>query len=79
MANEVDYSQYGHVEDKRLSLQLVATESAVLAAASRIFSGYISSGNIPENEEKKWMLKSIKMAMLMATTVDDAVKAEGEM
>ena len=68
-----------NANDKRLSLQLAATEASILAAASRIYAAYISTGQVAENEENNYMQKAIRQAIKMSTAVDDLVKAEGEL
>ena len=73
----MEYDDYDN-NDKRLSVQLASTEAAVLAAASRLYAAYITSGQASANNEKEFMKKSIKQALLMATTIDDSIKAEGE-
>jgi hypothetical protein len=73
----MEYDDYDN-NDKRLSVQLASTEAAVLAAASRLYAAYITSGQASATNEKEFMKKSIKQALLMATTIDDSVKAEGE-
>lgn len=71
------YDEY-ESNDHRLSVQLAATEAAILAAASRIYAAYLANGQATPEREKEFMQKSIKQAMLMSTTIDDAIKAEGE-
>jgi hypothetical protein len=73
----MEYDDYDN-NDKRLSVQLASTEAAVLAAASRLYAAYITSGQASAANEKEFMKKSIKQALLMATTIDDSIKAEGE-
>ena len=73
----MEYDDYDN-NDKRLSVQLAATEAAVLDAASRLYAAYIASGQASPATEKEFIKKSIKQALLMATTIDDSIKAEGE-
>ena len=73
----MEYDDYDD-NDKRLSVQLAATEATVLSAASRIYAAYIVSGQASPDLEKNFMKKSIKQALLMAATIDDSIKAEGE-
>ena len=73
----MEYDDYDN-NDKRLSVQLAKTEAAVLDAASRLYAAYIASGQASTANEKELMKKSIKQALLMATTIDDSIKAEGE-
>jgi len=73
----MEFDDYGN-KDKRLSVQLAATEAAVLAAASRIYAAYIATGELSQDNEKELTRKAIKQALLMAKIVDDSIKAEGE-
>ncbi len=65
-------------KDTRLSVQLADTEAAILQAAAQIYSALIVSGKADQGKEKECMKKAIQQAMLMATTIDDGIKAEGE-
>lgn len=73
----MEYEDYDN-NDKRISVQLASTETSVLDAASRLYAAYITSGQASAVNEKEFMKKSIKQALLMATTIDDSIKAEGE-
>ncbi|WP_019530421.1 hypothetical protein [Dasania marina] len=69
----------GQEQDKRVSVQLVSTEAAILAAASRIYAAYISNGSVQEGQEGTYMQAAIKQAAKMSLAVDDFIKAEGEL
>lgn len=59
-------------------LKLQPSESAVLAAASRIYSAYIACGKVTEGDEKKWIDKSIREAIDLANSTDATVISDGE-
>lgn len=61
------------------TLKLEKSEAEVFAAASRIYSAHIVSGQVtPENAETI-MEHSIQSAIVMARRVDRLVKSDGEM
>ncbi|MCR8921638.1 hypothetical protein NO559_02570 [Dasania sp. GY-MA-18] len=69
----------GQENDKRVSVQLMSTESAILAAASRIYAAYISNGSVEPGQEGAFMQAAIKQAAKMSVVVDDFIKAEDEL
>ena len=60
-------------------MKLEKSEGEVFAAASRIYSAHIASGQVsPENAESV-MEHCIQSAIVMAKRVDRLVKSDGEM
>ena len=59
-------------------ITLKPSEQAILGAAATIFAGYASASRIPEDEENKWLKKSLKQALQLAKLTDDSVQADGE-
>ena len=61
------------------TLKLEKSEAEVFAAASRIYSAHVVSGQItPENSETV-MDQCIQIAIVMAKKTDRLVKSDGEM
>lgn len=67
------------MNNKRTYLTLQNTEGFIVQAAANIYSAYIMAGKIEDGQESAWMKKSIKEAIMIARTTDEAVVAEGEM
>jgi hypothetical protein len=59
-------------------LRLQPSESAVTAAASRIYAAYITSGRVPEGSEQEWIARSVHEAVEIATAADAAVISDDE-
>lgn len=66
------------MNNKNTYLTLQQTEGFIVQAAAQIYSAYIMSGKVDDGSEADWMLKSIKQAIQIAKTTDDAIIAEGE-
>ena len=62
---------------KHITLQ--HSESVIVQAAAQIYSAYIASGRVPEDDNTKHLKQSIKEAIMIARSVDDAVISDGEM
>jgi hypothetical protein len=65
--------------DKRKYVNLTDSEAAVLAAASRIFSAYITQDKVDENSENKFMALALKQAIKLAKNADDLIRSGKEM
>jgi hypothetical protein len=63
---------------KKTPLDLKLSEATVLHAASRIFSAYLVQGKMTEENEQKWIERSIEIAIKMAQLVDIRVESDGE-
>ena len=59
-------------------LKLQYSESIIAQTAAQIYSAYIIAGKVPEGEETKWMERSIREALKMATAIDEAVISDDE-
>ena len=59
-------------------LKLQNSESVVISAAVQIYSAYISTGRVAEGDEEKWMSRSIKEAIKIATATDSAIISDDE-
>ncbi|MCS7468448.1 hypothetical protein NZK35_17485 [Stieleria sp. ICT_E10.1] len=63
---------------KHITLQ--HSESVIVQAAAQIYSAYIASGRVPADDDNtKYLKQSIKEAIMIARSVDDAVISDGEM
>ena len=60
------------------NLRLQHSESVVAHAASRIYSAYIVSGKVDDDNKDEWMKKSIKEAIRICLATDDAVISDDE-
>jgi len=63
---------------ERTNLNLQPSEQAVVAAASRIYAGYIVSGQVGEGQEEGWMARAVREALWISRKVDDTVLADDE-
>ena len=63
---------------ERTNLTLQPSEQAVVAAASRIYTGYIVSGQVGEGQEEGWLARSVREAIWIARQVEDTVLADDE-
>ncbi len=59
-------------------LKLQHSESVVAHVASRIFSAYIASGQIVDQDENAWIKKSIKQAIKLCVATDEMVISDEE-
>jgi len=63
----------------KVYLKLLPSEVAVVDAASRILSAYVTTNAVtPENEEEMTE-KAVGIALKIAEKIDNVVKTEGEM
>ncbi len=74
MALELDHGY----EDKRASLNLASSESAVFAAASRIFAAYIQVGKVNGKNDNEVMNLALKQAIHLALKADTNIKSDNE-
>lgn len=68
-----------HDYDKRINIQLAATEASILNAAAQIYAARIIAGSVTEGKENSMIRRCIKESVQMASTIDEMIKAEGEM
>lgn len=59
-------------------ISLKPTEQTLTDSASRIYAAYITTGRVTDGEEKEWMERAIREAILIARTIDEAVMSDGE-
>ncbi|WP_182870217.1 hypothetical protein [Stieleria mannarensis] len=62
---------------KHLTLQ--HSESVIVQAAAQIYAAYLCSGLVDDNDKTKYLKQSIRDAITIARSVDDAVISDGEM
>ena len=62
---------------KHITLQ--HSEGVIVQAAAQIYSAYIASGRVSDDDATKYLKQSIKEAIMIARSVDDAVISDGEM
>lgn len=60
-------------------LRLEQSEGIIVQVAGQIYSAYIVAGRVKETAEKRWMERSIREAIQIAQTVDQAVQSDGEL
>lgn len=73
------FNEDSHDRDKRQYVNLTDSEASVLAAASRIFSAYITQGKVDENSENKFMALALKQAIKLAKNADDVIRSGKEL
>jgi uncharacterized protein involved in tolerance to divalent cations len=59
-------------------LKLQDSEVAVIHAASRIFSAYVSSGQVDAQNEKRMILKAVHTAIGIARLSDRLIQSDDE-
>ncbi len=59
-------------------LKLQESESVVIHAASRIFSAFVSSGQVTPENEDKMLLRAVRAAVRMARMTDRLVQSDEE-
>ncbi len=59
--------------------KLQHSESVIVQAAAQIYAAYIAAGRVAQDNEPEWMKRSIREAIMIARSVDDAVISDGEM
>ena len=64
------------MEKKYLSLQ--QSEGLVFQAAASIYAAYLSAGKVADSEERAWMKRAIREAILIAEATDDAIVSDDE-
>ncbi|QEF97403.1 hypothetical protein Mal15_14430 [Stieleria maiorica] len=62
---------------KHITLQ--HSESVIVQAAAQIYAAYLSCGLVGEKDKTKYLKQSIRDAITIARSVDDAVISDGEM
>lgn len=60
-------------------VRLQQSEGYIIEAAAQIYAAHVATGRLEEGQEAACMERSIRDAIRIAKTVDDAVIAEGEM
>ncbi len=59
-------------EEHYVDLQM--NERTLVHAASAIYAAYVSSGRIPEGEEKEYLSKSVDEALVIASRIEELVR-----
>jgi hypothetical protein len=59
-------------------LSLQPSEQAVLAAASRIFAGFVASGAVTEDNQNEVSDRSVRLATRMALVIEKYVQSDNE-
>lgn len=59
-------------------ITLQPSEQVLVNAASVIYAAYITTGRVEDGQEAVWMERSIKAAIRIARTTDEAVQADKE-
>jgi hypothetical protein len=61
----------------KLSLQ--PSEAIIAESAAIIYAAYVTIGRVPENQEQRWIERSIREAVLIARLTDEAVHSDTEL
>ena len=61
------------------NLKLQPTEAAIFHAASRIYSAYVVSGQVGDQDADAWMNRAIAEAIKMADATDQLVVSDDEL
>lgn len=64
---------------ERVPLSLQPSEAVVARAAAVIYAAYITTGRVAAGQEEEWMRRSVREALWIARTTDDAIRSDGEM
>ena len=64
---------------KKVYSSLQPSEMAIFRAAANIFSGYVATGKVNEENENDMIGKSISIAIKIASTVDETVQSDEEL
>ena len=64
---------------KKYYANLQPSEMAIFRAAATIFSSYVASGRVDDDNEKEMIKKSIKASIKIAKYVDEAVQSDNEL
>lgn len=59
-------------------LSLQPSEQAVLAAASRIFAGFVANGAVTEDNQNELSDRSVRLATRMALVIEKYVQSDDE-
>ncbi len=59
-------------------LSLQPSEQAVLAAASRIFAGFVANGAVTEDNQNDLSDRSVRLATRMALVIEKYVQSDNE-
>jgi len=62
----------------KIAMSLQPSESVVVRCAANIYAAYITAGRVPEGQEEQWMGRSIREAIWIARTADDAIQSDNE-
>ena len=62
----------------KIAISLQPSEAVVVRAAASIYAAYIAAGRVPEGQEEPWMSRSIREAIWIARTADDAIQSDNE-
>ena len=60
-------------------LNLQPSEATVVQAASRIYSAYVISNRVTDDNELKMIEKAVSLAVNMAQMADEMVKSDDEL
>jgi hypothetical protein len=60
-------------------LRLEVSEGIIVQVAGQIYASYIAAGKVEESAQKQWMERSIREAIQIAQTVDNAVQSDSEL
>lgn len=61
----------------KLSLQ--PSEAIIAESAAIIYAAYVTIGRVPENQEQRWIERSIREAVQIARLTDEAVHSDTEL
>ena len=67
------------MEQKKYHASLQPSEMAIFSAAANIFSSYVATGSVNDENENIMIKKSIEVSIRIANTVDKIVQSDTEL
>lgn len=63
----------------QISLKLEPSEAVVVQAAAAIYAARVAAGHVDKGQETEMIVASVRDAIFIATSVDDAIQSDTEM
>jgi hypothetical protein len=64
---------------KKVTLSLQPSEAIVARSAANIYAAYVASGRVPEGQEREWIDRALRDAILIAQLADEAIISDSEL
>lgn len=78
LSNPIPPSDRNYITMSHTYLKLQQSEGFVIDAAARIYSAYIQSGQLNQENKETLMKEAIRDALRIALTIDEAIVADEE-